>query len=81
MAGPGTMRLRHPGFVGARATPTEVTIPGAAIFLTVLPINYIGAGLRDALDPRKVLGKPFLRPLHATGYSGTIRKLFRPLIR
>jgi len=59
----------------------EVTIPGAAIFLTVLPINYIGDGLRDALDPRKVLGKPFLRPLRATGYSGTIRKLFRPLIR
>jgi peptide/nickel transport system permease protein len=29
--------------------------PGAAIFLTVLAINFIGDGLRDALDPRKVL--------------------------
>ena len=31
--------------------------PGTAIFLTVLSINYIGDGLRDAFDPRKVLGK------------------------
>jgi peptide/nickel transport system permease protein len=29
--------------------------PGAAIFLTVLTINFVGDGLRDALDPRKVL--------------------------
>ena len=29
--------------------------PGGAIFLTVLTINFIGDGLRDALDPRKVL--------------------------
>jgi peptide/nickel transport system permease protein len=28
---------------------------GAAIFLTVLTINFIGDGLRDALDPRKVM--------------------------
>src|SRR5437868_1677768 len=28
---------------------------GAAIFLTVLAINFIGDGLRDALDPRKVM--------------------------
>ncbi len=28
---------------------------GAAIFLTVLTINFVGDGLRDALDPRKVL--------------------------
>ncbi|HYY89837.1 MAG TPA: ABC transporter permease [Chloroflexota bacterium] len=27
--------------------------PGLMIFLTVLSINYIGDGLRDALDPRK----------------------------
>jgi peptide/nickel transport system permease protein len=25
------------------------------IFVTVLTINYIGDGLRDALDPRRVL--------------------------
>lgn len=28
--------------------------PGLMIFLTVISINYIGDGLRDALDPRKV---------------------------
>jgi peptide/nickel transport system permease protein len=28
--------------------------PGFMIFLTVISINYIGDGLRDALDPRKV---------------------------
>jgi peptide/nickel transport system permease protein len=30
-------------------------IPGLAIFVTVLSINYLGDGLRDALDPRKVI--------------------------
>ena len=29
--------------------------PGFAIFITVLSINFIGDGLRDALDPRRVL--------------------------
>jgi peptide/nickel transport system permease protein len=29
--------------------------PGALIFITVLTINYIGDGLRDAYDPRRVL--------------------------
>jgi len=29
--------------------------PGLMIFITVLTINYIGDGLRDALDPRRVL--------------------------
>jgi len=29
--------------------------PGGAIFLTVLTINFIGDGLRDALDPRQVV--------------------------
>jgi len=32
-----------------------VLFPGAAIFLTVLTINFVGDGLRDALDPRKVM--------------------------
>ncbi len=35
--------------------PHEALIPGTMIFLTVLSINYIGDGLRDALDPRKTL--------------------------
>jgi len=33
--------------------PHEAIFPGTMIFLTVLSINYIGDGLRDALDPRK----------------------------
>ena len=37
--------------------PHWAIFPGMAIFLTVLSINYIGDGLRDALDPRRVLGK------------------------
>lgn len=32
--------------------PYMAIFPGVAIFLTVLSINYIGDGLRDALDPR-----------------------------
>ncbi|HET7342521.1 MAG TPA: ABC transporter permease [Methylomirabilota bacterium] len=35
--------------------PHWALLPGTAIFLTVLAINYVGDGLRDALDPRKVL--------------------------
>lgn len=33
-------------------TPTRVIWPGLAISLTVLSVNFIGDGLRDALDPR-----------------------------
>ena len=35
--------------------PHYALFPGAAIFLTVLSINFIGDGLRDALDPHRVL--------------------------
>ena len=35
--------------------PHWALFPGSAIFLAVLTINYVGDGLRDALDPRKVL--------------------------
>jgi peptide/nickel transport system permease protein len=35
--------------------PHWAIFPGTAIFVTVLCINYLGDGLRDALDPRKVL--------------------------
>jgi len=34
------------------AYPERVIWPGLAISLTVLSVNYIGDGLRDALDPR-----------------------------
>ncbi len=32
--------------------PERVILPGLAISLTVLSVNYLGDGLRDALDPR-----------------------------
>lgn len=32
--------------------PERVMLPGIAISLTVLAVNYLGDGLRDALDPR-----------------------------
>ncbi|WP_433988908.1 Oligopeptide transport system permease protein OppC (plasmid) [Pseudoseohaeicola sp. NH-UV-7] len=32
--------------------PERVLLPGLAISLTVLSVNYMGDGLRDALDPR-----------------------------
>jgi peptide/nickel transport system permease protein len=32
--------------------PWRWIAPGAAIAVTVLSINFIGDGLRDALDPR-----------------------------
>ena len=35
--------------------PHWALFAGAAIFLTVLTINFIGDGMRDALDPRKVM--------------------------
>jgi peptide/nickel transport system permease protein len=35
--------------------PHWALFPGAAIFLTVLSINFVGDGLRDAFDPRRVL--------------------------
>src|SRR5215469_3299409 len=35
--------------------PHWALFAGAAIFLTVLSINFIGDGLRDVLDPRKVM--------------------------
>ncbi|HSW09032.1 ABC transporter permease [Aquabacterium sp.] len=35
--------------------PHWALFPGAAIFIAVLTINFIGDGLRDALDPRRVL--------------------------
>jgi peptide/nickel transport system permease protein len=35
--------------------PHWALIAGGAIFLAVLSINFIGDGLRDALDPRKVM--------------------------
>jgi len=37
------------------SAPHWALFAGGAIFVTVMAINYIGDGLRDALDPRRVL--------------------------
>jgi peptide/nickel transport system permease protein len=37
--------------------PWLAIFPGMMIFLSVISINYIGDGLRDAFDPHKVLQK------------------------
>jgi len=37
--------------------PWLAFFPGLMIFLSIISINYIGDGLRDAFDPNKVLGK------------------------
>jgi peptide/nickel transport system permease protein len=36
--------------------PWLLFAPGIAIFVTVMAFNFLGDGLRDALDPRKVMG-------------------------
>jgi len=45
-------RLLFDGANFMTLTPSRVIWPGLAISLTVLSINFIGDGLRDALDPR-----------------------------
>ncbi|MGO4915576.1 ABC transporter permease [Pseudogemmobacter sp. W21_MBD1_M6] len=45
-------RLLFDGTDYLRDYPERVIWPGLAISLTVLSVNYIGDGLRDALDPR-----------------------------
>jgi peptide/nickel transport system permease protein len=45
-------RLLYEGLEYMQMYPARVIFPGLAISLTVLSVNYIGDGLRDALDPR-----------------------------
>ena len=45
-------RLLFDGLQYIQLYPERVVWPGLAISLTVLSVNYIGDGLRDALDPR-----------------------------
>jgi peptide/nickel transport system permease protein len=45
-------RLLYDGVETMQLYPARVMWPGLAISLTVLSVNYIGDGLRDALDPR-----------------------------
>ncbi len=37
--------------------PWTAIFPGLMIFIIVVAINYLGDGLRDALDPRHIIGK------------------------
>ena len=45
-------RLLYVGANFMQLTPARLIWPGLAISLTVLSVNYMGDGLRDALDPR-----------------------------
>ncbi len=45
-------RLLNDGLQYMQIYPERIIWPGLAISLTVLSVNYIGDGLRDALDPR-----------------------------
>ena len=45
-------RLLNDAYAEMQLYPLRVFWPGMAISLTVLAVNYIGDGLRDALDPR-----------------------------
>ena len=45
-------RLLYDAIPNMQSYPMRVILPGALISLTVLTVNYIGDGLRDAMDPR-----------------------------
>lgn len=45
-------RLLYDGVNFLAINPSRVIWPGLALSLTVLSVNYIGDGIRDALDPR-----------------------------
>jgi peptide/nickel transport system permease protein len=53
--------------------PHWALFPGTAIFLTVLSINFIGDGLGDALDPRKV---PLRIPCYYEDAAGLKRETY-----
>ncbi len=48
-------RLVTDGYQYLQVAPHLALIPGFLIFVTVLSINFVGDGLRDALDPRSRL--------------------------
>lgn len=49
--------LASDGWRSLRAHPHLIFFPSLFIFITVLSFNFLGDGLRDALDPRTRLGK------------------------
>jgi len=48
---PSWGQMINEGWRGLRATPHLTIFPGLAITLTMLAFNFLGDGLRDALDP------------------------------
>ncbi len=50
---PSWGRLLVDGFQYLQTAPHLVIFPGAALFLTILALNTLGDGLRDALDPHQ----------------------------
>nr|HID14535.1 ABC transporter permease [Anaerolineae bacterium] len=48
---PSWAQMVSEGWRGLRATPHLTIFPGLAISLTMLAFNFLGDGLRDALDP------------------------------
>ena len=49
--------LLNDALIHLATEPWLAIFPGLMIFLTIISVNYIGDGLRDALDPYKVLSK------------------------
>jgi peptide/nickel transport system permease protein len=52
----GNMLNQARGIRALTSFPWLLFVPGTAIFLTVMAFNFLGDGLRDALDPRRVTG-------------------------
>jgi oligopeptide transport system permease protein len=44
--------LASEGFRAMKSFPHLIVFPGVVLFVTMLAFNYLGDGLRDALDPR-----------------------------
>ena len=64
--------------------PWLAIFPGLMIFLTIISVNYIGDGLRDAFDPYKVLeevGGTVIPPQPSRRFHMTIRTPTSPATR
>ena len=46
--------LANDGWTAIKFYPHLILFPSLAIFLTILSFNFLGEGLRDWLDPRKI---------------------------
>ena len=52
IAFPATMLSKAQSFLDLENARLLISVPGLLIFVTVLAVNLMGNGLRDALDPR-----------------------------